>query len=616
MKGGYAGNILHVDLSSKEIKTEPLDEGLAKNFIGGWGINNKLAYDLIKPKTDPLSPENPIILGTGLLVGTLAPGASKLFATTKFPLNGVIATATGGGGFAFEMKNAGYDHLIITGRSEKPVYLKIFDNDIEICDASNLWGKDTDQTTDELWSKYGKCSVICIGQAGENMVKISFSLVDKVGTLGKGGLGALMGYKGLKAVVAHGTRGIKVADEKRFRGKAEELLKRFLDYPLRARWTELGTLYFMDSVMPGGDIYGLRKIKRAPIACPSCPIGCKLVVELKEGEYAGLVDSMSSYALPFGIGLPYGLDYSSAVKLGDVMDRYGLDSLIVGGLIDFAIDLQQRNIITEEDTDGMLLQRDFDTVMKLTEKIARREGFGDVLAGGFPEMIERVGKGCEKYATHIKGSFPVFDPGMPGFGGAGTSGVSSEVFIQIINPRGGEHNVPGLSPTITAGREPDKLIKHCKKIGVSEENIERIFSKGFNAALYTKWIEDWYSVFNMLGICFKHAVGMHYDPAIMAELYSALTGIEKSQDELFRDGEKATNIQKILSIREGFTREDDKVPEMWLEKGIEDYFHKTKLNKEDMERLIDDYYRERGWDVEKGIPTTEKLAALGLESMA
>ena len=611
IKGGYAGNILNVDLTTGEVKKEPLDFELVNDYIGGWGINNRLAYDLIEPGIDPLSPENPIIIGAGVCVGTMVPASAKLFLTTKFPLNGAVGTATSGGSFAHMLKYAGYDHLIITGRADKPVYLKIFDDDIRMEDASDLWGKDIEQTTDELWNRYEKCSVICIGQAGENLVNISFALVDKVGTLGKGGLGALMSSKNLKAIIAHGTKGIKVADEKRFKKTAELLLKRYMDYPLRPRWIELGTLYFLGTLMPDSDIYGLRKIKKAPIACPSCPVACKLVVEIKDGEYAGLLDSMSSYANPLGIGIRFSMDYKEAVKCGDVCDRYGLDSLTVAALIDFAIDLYKKGIINEDDTDGLSLERDFNTFMTLTEKIAKRDGFGDVMADGVIEMAKRIGGDSEKYAYHIKGFEPVFDPTMPGFGAAGEMGLSSEVFVQIITPRGGAHNVPGLSPTITPGRAPDQLMRHCKKIGASKEDIDKIFSEGFNVAVYSRCIEDWYSVFNTLGICSKHAVAMQYDSDTIAELYSALTGIEKSPKGIFSDAEKATTMQKLLNVREGFTRKDDSVPERWLNKGIKDYFTGASITKDDMDKLIDVYYEERGWD-SKGIPTREKLVELGL----
>ncbi|MEM2984490.1 MAG: aldehyde ferredoxin oxidoreductase N-terminal domain-containing protein [Candidatus Jordarchaeaceae archaeon] len=210
----YGGNILYVDLKQGSVKKEELKDSLKKEFLGGWGIQYKLAYDLIKPGIDPLSPQNPIIYGTGVLVGTSVPGATKMFAIYKAPLNGVIAPAAGGLGLAHQLKYAGYDYLVITGKSEEPVYLKIFDDDVELEDAGHLWGKGIQQTTDELWKQFGRdCMVQAIGQAGENLVRFSFSLINKASTLGKGGLGALMGSKKLKAVVVTGPTPMRVAAE-------------------------------------------------------------------------------------------------------------------------------------------------------------------------------------------------------------------------------------------------------------------------------------------------------------------------------------------------------------------------------------------------------------------
>jgi aldehyde:ferredoxin oxidoreductase len=220
---GYAGNILYVDLSSGRIRKEPLDISIAEKFIGGWGINYRLIWDLLKPGTDPLSPDNPIIIGAGPLIGTLC-GGGKIQGTTKFALPATedgrhyVASASGGSSrFGIWMKNAGYDHLVITGRAPSPAYLKIIDDDIEICDARDLWGStDIYKASDDLCRRYPDCGVIAIGQGGENLVRNSMAIVDKRAHFGRGGLGAVMGSKNLKAVITYGTKGIKIADTKRF----------------------------------------------------------------------------------------------------------------------------------------------------------------------------------------------------------------------------------------------------------------------------------------------------------------------------------------------------------------------------------------------------------------
>ena len=635
---GYGGNILYVNLSNSEIRKEPLDVELAKRLVGGVAINYKLAYDLITPGIDVLSPENPIILGTGLLVGTNAPGSSKLFATTKFPLNGAISIAAAGGSLGHMLKWAGYDYLVITGRSEKPVYLRILDEHVEICDASHLWGKDIIETTDQLREDHGKeSSVAAIGQAGENLAKISFSIVDKVASLGKGGLGAVMGSKNLKAIVAQGTKGLQVAETKRFRKLATEILEGVKNYPHRERWMKQGTMYawesFPDITVPinygtslyppgkANELYGIKileRVKKAYVACPSCPIACKSVIEAKDGDYAGLEAPISHFdgaAVAWGVAFDLG-DYSRGIKLSDLANRYGIDELAASDIINFAINLYEQGIITGKETLGLELRRDFDLARTLLEQMAHKEGLGAILADGYPAAIEAFGKDSEKYALQIKGFNIVFDPRMV---------FNTEAFTQIVNARGGAHTVPALGPTMVPGRTQEQLKRHCIRIGVPEEAMERIFDpSGFNVARFTRYLEDWYSVLNLAGICARHAVAMHYNAERLAMLVSATTGVEIGPAELLKAGERAWNMERAINVREGFSRKDDTIPERWfepirvgeMEMGLMDYYRQKGLAREDLDKLLDDYYQERGWDVGTGTPTREKLAELGLEGLA
>ncbi|MGQ9721420.1 MAG: aldehyde ferredoxin oxidoreductase N-terminal domain-containing protein [Candidatus Jordarchaeum sp.] len=305
---GYAGRILKVNLTDQEWRVDTLDLEVVRKFIGGFGVNNWIAYHLIEPETDPLSPDNPIIVGAGPLVGTMAPSTSRVMITTKLPINGAVASGSGSMGFAGMLKWAGYDHIVITGRAEKPVYLQIFDDDVEICDAAGLWGKDLYTADYELKKKYhGDCSVIAIGQAGENLVRYSFALVDKTATVGRGGLGAVMGSKNLKAMVARGTKGIRVADRKRFIETVDAMLIRMKNYPLReffqqysfmAAWDVIWNLYgFLHdnwSVAYPADKANERfgkerfnELKKRGFACPSCPIGDKDLLEVQNGEFKG-----------------------------------------------------------------------------------------------------------------------------------------------------------------------------------------------------------------------------------------------------------------------------------------------------------------------------------------
>ena len=280
---GYAGSILFVDLTSGHTRKETLDTELIKDLIGGYGINNKLAYDLMPKGVDPLSPENLVIIGAGPFAGTLVPGAAKILATTRFPINGAFGTAAGGGSFAPMLKSAGYDHVVINGRSPRPVYLRVTEDKVELVDATELWGQDTVETTDYLRQRYEPCSVIPIGPAGENLVKISITAVDKAGTLGRGGLPAVMGAKNLKAIVVQqGAREVNIAHRLNLQKLVNNLHERMMKWPRRQ--------YILDNgLMPTPpEMAELHQKTRQPLACPSCPLADKEVVRLTEGPYAGL----------------------------------------------------------------------------------------------------------------------------------------------------------------------------------------------------------------------------------------------------------------------------------------------------------------------------------------
>ncbi|MFC1963033.1 aldehyde ferredoxin oxidoreductase family protein [Chloroflexota bacterium] len=646
---GYSGKILKVDLTAGNVTTQDLDHGIARDFIGDFGVNARLAYDLIEPGTDPLSPNNAILIGAGPLVGTRLQ-APRCTVLTKMPLTGAIAFASGGMDLSRRLKYAGYDHLIITGRATRPVYLRIFDDNIEICDARHLWGKDILQTTDELWDKYGKSnSITSIGQAGENGVRIALALIDRISTVGKGGLGAVMGSKNLKAIVINGTKRVKVADPERFRVSTDRLLKSFkeeleyrdfMDNPDLLR--RFGKMAFFDHIiknMWGGvpyknyteiypadeavERYGTKKyldtVNRRPMGCRGCTYHCKECVDVQEGEYTGLRTYISS---PIGrvwdLGIRCGVDsIDKVIKCFDLANRYGICCHVFSPVMDLAVDLYERGIITKEDTEGMVLKRDFETTKELIEKIAFRQGIGDILADGSPGIINKFGQECEKYSTHIKGLNAQIDPRGLHFTMAG--------FGQIVNPEGGTGK-PGHSfdYRVDENFSPDKVKTYCKMIGVPKEAVNRILdvSFGYNSARLTRYAEDFYSALTCLGICDHRTNLFNYD--LLAEFYSAATGIEMSPDEMREAAERSWNMFKMLNVREGFSRKDDRIPPKWLEPlktpageelpvlGCENKI----LTANDLSKLLDDYYSERGWDIARGIPTEEKLLSLGLDFMA
>jgi aldehyde:ferredoxin oxidoreductase len=632
---GYAGSVLWVNLSTGTITKEPLDPEIVRRFIGGFGFTNKLAYDLIDPEVDALSPENVVIIGSGALSGTLAPGSTKVMATTKLPINNAIGTPFGGG-FSHLLKCAGYDYVVITGRADRPAYLKIIDDNISLMDASDVWGKDTIETTDLLRAKHGAgSSVIAIGQAGENLVRISFAMVDKFGSLGRGGLGAVFGSKNLKAVVVNGSKGVRIADAEGFVKVAGSVRQNMLSYPYRNEWLKLGPcighLVFSKIMATGRNwaelltedidyptqVQELLNISESCHTCPTCPLNCKALLRLEKGEYAGLTAPTSAILDSIQwVGRYSACDLNRSVKYLDLCNRYGLDYFSTKALIEFAIDLYKGGIIKREDADGQELDWDATTVLSLLEKICRREGLGNILADGLIPTSKRFGKLAAERVVDFKGLEPFADP-RPLLNGLELSAC--------VNPRG-SYIAPAWSPVFSPGRTPKEIATYCRKLLVPEETIERICYNNteLNLARLIKYTEDWYSVYSCLGICVRQPVMLSYDPQTAAQLYTSATGIEMTPEELHKAGERAWNIFKAANVREGFTRKDDRFPDKFFEPlkagdkeiRLMNYNRTKELTRDDVEKMFDDYYDERGWDIEKGIPTKQKLEDLDLTDVA
>lgn len=630
MRSGYAGFILRVDLSREEFCQEPLDEKIARDFIGGFGINNKLAYDLISPGTEPLSPENPIILGAGLLSGTLAPASSRVFATTKFPIAGAIGSACGGG-FGFMLKAAGYDHLIITGQAKGPRTLKITENSLEFLPAEDLWGKDIFQTTEELWKRYGdEAQVIAIGPAGEKLVSFSFCLLNNLSTLGRGGLGAVMGAKNLKAIVVRGNKGVPVHEAKAFEETSDAVYETMVGLPYRENWLKYGpTVARFQGGRKGYEYDNYRQWKldeelelaygpeayqelwRGTRACPSCPVGCKAVLQ-GEGTltpFSSALAAAERWGARFNLG-----SLKAAIKFRDFCNRQGIDDYMVTSLIDFAIDLFQAGLISERETGGKPLERSGLTAAFLLKAIAEREGIGDLLAQGFLPVIARLGKEAERLAVHIKGLDPYRDP---------REILDGIAISQAVNPRG-SYGVPGNSPAYLPGRSREQFQRYLKRLQVSAEAIERICGRAtVNMARLTRYAEDWYSLLSCLGVCVRQPVSQSYLPEHLVALYQAATGWTTTFQALMRAGERAWTVLKAANIREGFTAEEDRWPEVFFqplargkEKEILKDYQGKPLSREEVQALFREYYEERGWDKNTGLPTFQGLSELGLEAVA
>lgn len=636
----YSGRVLYLNMTDGSSRIDPLDPTLAADLLGGWGIAHKLAYDLIIPGIDAYSPQNVIIMSTGPFNGTIVPGSSRICVTYKSPLTGGIVTNNGGGNLAVMLKSCGYDYVVLQGKSDKPVYVLISDDNVKLMDASELWHKtDTWDTCDLLRKKYEPCSIVAIGPAGEQLVRFSLTFVDKGGgSIGNGGLPAVMGSKNLKAlVVCQGTRSVHVAHPSKLFKKVDTIMREMMTYRFRptliqggtysmaGQWTsQVGHLhdnYTQVELNYGHSTKDMNKIHigtRKTIACPSCPMGDKELNRLSEGDYAPMTAYMTDFLEhPNYQGKDVIQDHNRAVYYYDLANRLGIDDFNFKNVLTLMSHLFKRGIITKSDTDGIEIdENNFETKIRLLKMVANREGFGGIMAEGALLAARKIGRDTEKLVCHIKGAVP-WEPVDPRRNSVGTM-----EFCQIETP-GRPFYVPGGIGVYMGGRPLEEHIHHLHRIGVPESVIPRLISE--NTYLHgrvSKWGEDWYSIFNSLGQCHRLYVHRFYGLQDFVELYSAVTGKEIDGMGMRKMGERAWNLYKILNVREGFTRIDDRPPDTWFvplkgndgqEYKLKDYFGLKELTREDFETMLDDYYDERGWDIKTSIPTKNKIIELGLD---
>lgn len=620
---GYAGKTLYVDLTTGEARTEPLDMEMAKKYIGGCGIGLRLLWDNLKPGTDPLSPDNPIILSAGTLTGTLVPSTSKMQMLTKSATPGsrgkpkyYVGIASGGSSrFGIMMKNAGYDQIVITGKASKPVYLNIDDHRIDICDASDMWGKmDVYQTADELMNRYRDSGTITIGKSGENMTVFSVAFIDKRDTIGRNGGATVMGSKNLKAILVHGTKGIKVRNPEKLLQLSDKINSEAVKHSPFLHAIIPSMSLPSSALPPNVELTEMR-------ACSSCPTPCRTNYVVKSGEFAG-----SELRSGYWMLVPRYSQYMEiknnmhTLKLIELFNNQGTCFMTSLAMIKFVTHLYESGVIGKEETGGLELKMgDFPSYMALAKKLVNREGIGDIMAQGWYALEERFGveEGTYKNGRGvIKGTSVI--PGAEGR----RMGL---MFETIVNPKGGMHLHP---PAYYLNKSMDDFRSWCRDLAMSEEDIARIIhDNNFDCGRFTKHYEEGEPIYWSMGVCVFGVMLRYQTLKRLAELYSYATGIQITPQELKKAGERIWNLYKLLNVREGFNREDDRIPALWaksLEHPIEDFvFGKLQLTDyfgrqmtvADVEKMLDNYYDEHGWDIKTGIPKKEKLTELGLDEV-
>ena len=597
------GKALAVDLSKGKTAVRELDEGLLRKLVGGKGLGAWFLLNDLKPGIDPLGPENEIIFLTGPATGTLIPGSTKTACVFKSPLTGIWGESYCSGSLGPEIKAAGFDAVIITGRAEEPVILVVEDGRAELRPAKDFWGLDAFEAEDAIKEELGKeFEVACIGPAGENLVRFACICHSKGRQFGRCGCGAVMGSKRLKAVAFHGTGEVEVAkpDEVRelakvIRERAREILRGLSEYGTpgimaRTNATEtLPTKNWTEGSFPGYPKIGPKAVKErlvvASKACPGCPVGCGKISEVKEGPYACRVEG-PEYETLFALGpLCYNDNLESIAKLNELCDRLGLDTISAGNVIAFAMECYERGIIGPEGTDGLDLRfGNHEAMVKLVERIAFRKGkLGDLLAEGVARASRAIGKGAEEIAIHVKGLEP------PGYDPRGLKGVA---LAYAVSARGACHlRHVAYRPNLTG--------QHPFKPGVE---IDRFSYEG-QAEMVVE-LEDFYAVVDSLILC-RFLCLPTIGPVLWDELraiYTAVTGLEVKAEEFRAIGAKINDLVRCFNVKEGISREDDRLPRRFYEHPV----GSQVVDKEAFERMLDEYYALRGWD-ERGRPSKPSL---------
>jgi aldehyde:ferredoxin oxidoreductase len=617
-KRGWRGKILRVDLSSSKIWDEELSDDLINGYVGGAGINARLFYDLMhdNPQADPLSPENPLIFGFGPVVGTTFPCATRLTVTSKSPLTGIFGDSNGGGFLPLRVKQAGYDHVVIRGRADKPVALLIEKGKKpELVDAAGMWGLDTYATDEFIHKKYGSCETARIGPAGENMVRYANILfgTKRTGCAGRAGMGCVMGSKKLKAIIVKASGSVPVADKK----KVDTLGKKYWEIwgngPATIAHREYGTLMLIAQLSDETSVKNaqakispeqlehydidnfVKTYKVGQTACYKCPIACSKKWKVTEGPYKGEKGDKVEFGHYFHLGPLLGIfDFPSMFHLADLINRMGMDCIQFGFNLSMTMECFQRGILGTEETGGIKLNwGDTQMVSDMMKKVAKREGFGNILAESMPGLISQLGSDAEPYGNHTKGM---------SFTYSCTSAIAMSLASSVAT-RGADHlkghpfsaiiGLQGMLERIFGKDMPDEIIEPSNP-----------GAKG----RVVWWHENYKMLMDCLGLCFVPviAVTVFGDPLMlfeeMGEIYQAVTG--QDPETLFKSAERAYQVERSYNALLGITKKDD-------------VRHGTKRGKQDpinQPGMLDEYYHYRGCSSE-GLPTRKRLQEVGLSDV-
>jgi aldehyde:ferredoxin oxidoreductase len=620
---GYAGKWLHVNLTTGSVESRPYDRTIAEQYLGGNGFGARLLWESVGPEVHPLSAENLLIFATGPLCGTLVPNPGRMEVIAKSPLTGIYGDSNTGGFLGPELKFAGWDAVVIKGRSDHPVYLAIADSDVELRDARPLWGTTTSRAESAIRERWGDPQVktATIGSAGENGVLFSGIQTTPQRSAARCGLGAVMGSKRLKAIAVRGHGAIPIADPDRFHTIATELHHRLRANPIFEAVSAHGTpgiVSMMDALgrfptknfqmgsFPQVEAINAEALEARAfvrhLACFGCPVACDKLHTLPDGPYAGTSLRSVEYETLNSMGAAvWSADLDSILEANRLCDELGMDTISAGRAISFAMELWEQEILNLDDTDGLALHwGDQDVILTLLERMARQEGdLATLLSQGVRRAAKAIGRGAEKYAMHVKGMAIAAQDGRA---------QKSMGLAHATSNRGADHLK--AFPVIDETGYPDEALRRYGE-DYLPEMAQPLATK--HKPFLVKDGEDFGAVVDSVGMCKSggtFVLAEIYWPDVAAALEAA-TGMEMPVERLKRIGERIYNLQRCYNARHDITRADDRLPRRFSEEPSPSGNAEGETIQ--LEAMLDEYYALRGWDLETGWPTMGKLQELGLD---
>ena len=611
MLPGYAGRIAWIDLTEGKVSIKKLDEKIARKYLGGKGLGAYLLYNNVSPNTDPYAPENNLVFITGPLTGTTFPAAARSGVITKSPMSGTFLDSYAGGFFGPHMKYVGYDVVVIKGKARNPVYLLIEGGEISIKEAEKLWGLSSSETENQLRGELKldtKISVAAIGQAGERLVRFANIITEKR-AYGRGGAGAVMGSKNLKAVVIRGDGKVPINNQKAYKEIEKRCRKNIAQHPLTKRggvFPSIGTWMTVDltqktGTLPtrnwqentfeyaeeiNGDAFKRHEIRSR--ACFACPIGCSRDTKASIGGIEFITEG-PDYETVYAFGSNCEVKDTGVIIAADKLcDEYGIDTISCGGVIGFAMECFEKGLISQKETGGMQLSfGNGDALIEVIHLIAKREGIGHLLSEGVRIASKQI-EGSSSFAIHSKGlEFPGYDP----------RGMKGQGLTYALSDRGACHVRSNTIRTELLGRPYP---------------IDQYAYEGKPAMVRDLQLD--YATYDCLIACIFGAFAITLQD--YADVIAAITGWPFTQEELRLIAERTWNLTRLFNVREGFTRKDDTLPErIFTEASTRGPSNDQVMEKASFERMLDEYYQIVGWDKRNGIPKDKKLKELGLEKL-